>query len=207
MSFQQHFSITSTNHCCLSLSIHESCMKIYRIIIIIILYGGSLGSLFDEERSKVRESNANCRTHWAWITRTHLAAKILSRLNLLQSCFHHIKFIFFSFFDGMKMNCWQVQWSKGYLACKTYLTYTILSSECCIRTQRSYTHNTQFTCVHCHNMRNLYHIHVIDLETCGWRCKGVWIASIRNFKLKSIRRLAELKHINKQRKRNQLRLP
>lgn len=29
----------------------------------IILYGGSLGSLFDEERSKVRESNANCRTH------------------------------------------------------------------------------------------------------------------------------------------------
>jgi hypothetical protein len=40
----------------------------YIIIIIIqkiniILYGGSLGSLFDEERSKVRESNANCRTH------------------------------------------------------------------------------------------------------------------------------------------------
>ena len=27
-----------------------------------IRYGGSLGSLFDEERSKVRESNANCRT-------------------------------------------------------------------------------------------------------------------------------------------------
>ncbi len=44
----------------------------------IILYGGSLGSLFDEERSKVRESNANCRTHWAWITRTHLAAEALA---------------------------------------------------------------------------------------------------------------------------------
>lgn len=68
----------------------ENEWNIYRNI---ILYGGSLGSLFDEERSKVRESNANCRTHWAWITRTHLAAKAQPRLNLLQSCLQHIKFI------------------------------------------------------------------------------------------------------------------
>ncbi len=51
----------STNHCCLSLNMN----RIYKIELTkkIILYGGSLGSLFDEERSKVRESNANCRTH------------------------------------------------------------------------------------------------------------------------------------------------
>ena len=61
-------------YCCLSLNMFSN---IYNRFLSknIILYGGSLGSLFDEERSKVRESNANCRTHWAWITRTHLAAK------------------------------------------------------------------------------------------------------------------------------------
>lgn len=63
-------------HCCLSLNMNRIDKNINRKINI-ILYGGSLGSLFDEERSKVRESNANCRTHWAWITRTHLAAKTL----------------------------------------------------------------------------------------------------------------------------------
>ena len=52
------------NHCCLSLNMN----RIYNTEInkktkYIILYGGSLVSLFDEERSKVRESNANCRTH------------------------------------------------------------------------------------------------------------------------------------------------
>ena len=39
---------------------YESNLKYRKLT---ILYGGSLGSLFDEERSKVRESNANCRTH------------------------------------------------------------------------------------------------------------------------------------------------
>lgn len=51
----------STNHCCLSLNMNR--IDIKNTEKIIILYGGSLGSLFDEERSKVRESNANCRTH------------------------------------------------------------------------------------------------------------------------------------------------
>lgn len=113
----------------------------------IILYGGSLGSLFDEERSKVRESNANCRTHWAWITRTHLAAKTQSRLNLLQSCLHNIKFICLS---NKEMNCWQVQWNlTGFdLACKTYLTYMIFHRISCIRVNtKLYTiHKSTYLC-------------------------------------------------------------
>ena len=53
------------------------------------------------------------------------------------------------------MNCWQVQL---YLACNTYLN---------IHHSLMYTYKTKLytihnICVNCHNMRNLYHIHVID---------------------------------------------
>jgi hypothetical protein len=58
------FPYIQQNHCCLSLNMNRIYIFIQNIINKkIILYGGSLGSLFDEERSKVRESNANCRTH------------------------------------------------------------------------------------------------------------------------------------------------
>lgn len=44
--------------------------------------------------------------------------------------------------------------------------YKIQHIFCCIRIKRSYTHTQKkeviFYCVNCHNMRNLYHIHVID---------------------------------------------
>jgi hypothetical protein len=57
-----HFNFSTFNKSLLFVIEYESNRdkNIYRNI---ILYGGSLGSLFDEERSKVRESNANCRTH------------------------------------------------------------------------------------------------------------------------------------------------
>ena len=92
----------------------------------------------------MRESNANCRTHWAWITRTHLAAKTQSRLNLLQSCLYNIKFICLS--NNKEMNCWQVQWNlfRFDLACKTYLTYMIFYRISCIRV------NTKLYTTHTH---------------------------------------------------------
>lgn len=111
---------------------------------ITILYGGSLGSLFDEERSKVRESNANCRTHWAWITRTHLAAKAPAEAKFASVLFlSHQIHLFPQTGNRYELLASSIR-CLFYLACNTYRSYDMIpcfdNGSYRIRMKRSYTH-------------------------------------------------------------------
>lgn len=60
------------------------------------------------------------------------------------------------------MNCWQVRYLNGYLACNTYIKYFIIFIMLYTYATELYTYTNDFYCVNCHNARNLYHIRVID---------------------------------------------
>jgi len=82
----------------------------------------------------VRESNANCRTHWAWITRTHLAAKALAEAKFASVLLttHQIHLIHTNELLASSM---KTKSSLRYL----YSNTSLLLKQCCTL-KRSYTH-------------------------------------------------------------------
>ena len=135
---------------------------------------------------------------------------------MLQSCLHNIKFIYFHTLNELLAS--SIEMKIFYLACNTYITYIIFKIfffwKCCIRIKRSYIQHTH---IYLCKLSLTWEIFIISMllilknthvikYVLNVVCKNSFLSIILS-SWSQIRILAELKHINKQRKRNQLRLP